>query len=212
MQKLGLFGILLLISWRMDAQTNSRDYTGEYYLRGVMETASGFKLNPDSSFQFFFSYGALDRMGSGKWTVRGNELILNSRPRPPLDFKLVSSTAGDAKNITIRISDPNQNILRYVDCTVSSAKGSTTLTTDHDGYARFPLSKVDSIGLIFTWCPDRVSYFKVTNSAHHYFEFRFEPWIAEVFFDNFKLNIDKEGFEGPHPLMADKRFHYEKAR
>ena len=68
----------------MDAQTNSRDYTGEYYLRGVMETASGFKLNPDSSFQFFFSYGALDRMGSGKWTVRGNELILNSRPRPPL--------------------------------------------------------------------------------------------------------------------------------
>ena len=195
----------------MDAQTNSRDYTGEYYLRDVMETASGFKLNPDSSFQFFFSYGALDRMGSGKWTVRGNELILNSRPRPPLDFKMVSSTSGDAQNITIRISDPNKNILRYVDCTLSSAKGSTTLTTDHDGYARFPLSKVDSIGLIFTWCPDRVSYFKVTSPAHHYFEFHFEPWIAEVFFDNFKLNIDKEGFEGPHPLMLSKTFHYEKA-
>jgi len=196
----------------MNAQTNTQDYTGEYYLQGVMETASGFKLNPDSTFEFFFSYGALDRMGTGRWTVHGNDLVLNSKSRPPLDFKLVSTSAGDAKNIVIKISDPNKNLLRYIDCTVMGDKGSTTLTTDHDGYARFPVSKIDSIGLLFTWCPDRMSVFKVAKSGDHYYEFHFEPWIAEVFFDNFKLSIDKEGLDGPHPLLVNKRFHYEKAK
>src|SRR5450432_943541 len=61
---------------------------GEYYLQGVMETASGFLLKPDSSFQFFFSYGALDRHGSGKWAVKENKLILNSAARPEYDFAL----------------------------------------------------------------------------------------------------------------------------
>jgi hypothetical protein len=46
----------------MMAQTNN--ITGVYNLRGVMEMASGFKLNNDSSFEFYFSYGALDRYGS----------------------------------------------------------------------------------------------------------------------------------------------------
>ena len=38
----------------MDAQSNS--LVGEYSLVGVMETASGFRLNPDSTFDFYFSY------------------------------------------------------------------------------------------------------------------------------------------------------------
>ncbi len=40
---------------------------GIYYLENVMETASGFKLNEDNTFEFFFSQGALDRTGSGTW-------------------------------------------------------------------------------------------------------------------------------------------------
>ena len=36
---------------RANAQKN---LAGEYYLQGVMEIASGFKLNADSSFEFYF--------------------------------------------------------------------------------------------------------------------------------------------------------------
>ena len=58
----------------MEAQQKTNTAIGEYYLSGVMETASGFKLNPDSTFQFFFSYGALDRSGSGTWKQEGNNI------------------------------------------------------------------------------------------------------------------------------------------
>jgi hypothetical protein len=47
-----------------------------------METASGFKINEDSSFEFYFSYGALDRYGSGKWNIKNDSIILNSKLFP----------------------------------------------------------------------------------------------------------------------------------
>jgi hypothetical protein len=64
-----LTGIILLFIpfYSMHAQEHITGVTGEYYLEGVMETASVFQLNPDSSFNFFFSYGALDR--SAKNTI-----------------------------------------------------------------------------------------------------------------------------------------------
>ena len=49
----------------MNTPTIQSTVAGEYYLQGVMETASGFKLNEDSTFQFFFMYGAMDRVGEG---------------------------------------------------------------------------------------------------------------------------------------------------
>ena len=57
-----LFFVFTSLMLNLNAQKN---ITGEYYLQGVIETASGFKLNDDSTFEFFFSYGALDRYGSG---------------------------------------------------------------------------------------------------------------------------------------------------
>ena len=52
---------------------------GMYYLQEVKETASGFKLEKDGTFKFFFSYGALDRYGSGNWTMQDDQVVLQSR-------------------------------------------------------------------------------------------------------------------------------------
>ena len=51
----------MLIPFMMNAKNS---LAGEYYLKAVMETASGFNPHSDSTFEFFFSYGALDRYGS----------------------------------------------------------------------------------------------------------------------------------------------------
>jgi hypothetical protein len=51
---------------KLHAQMN--DVTGEYYLRGVMETASGFRFNADSTFDFFFSRAH----STGKDQAHGN--------------------------------------------------------------------------------------------------------------------------------------------
>ena len=76
---------------------------GEYYLKGVMEMASGIKLNTDSSFEFFFSYGALDRSGAGKWSLKNNTIILNSPLPASQDFALVSNKTVNNDQLTIKI-------------------------------------------------------------------------------------------------------------
>jgi hypothetical protein len=72
--------IILFIAQHLHAQKNTM--AGEYSLSGVMETASAIQLNEDSTFRFYFSYGALDRYGSGKWSVHEKNIILDSKPYP----------------------------------------------------------------------------------------------------------------------------------
>ena len=48
------FILIQLTIITMQAQTKTDSPAGEYYLRGVMETAAGFKLNEDHTFNFFF--------------------------------------------------------------------------------------------------------------------------------------------------------------
>src|SRR5258705_9602103 len=86
---------------------------GIYYLHGVRETASGFKLNIDGTFQFFFTYGALDRYGSGNWTLEGETVLLQSSPWSGKDFALVGSDAS-GRGITVKVTDKNPIFQKHV--------------------------------------------------------------------------------------------------
>ncbi|HSD17055.1 MAG TPA: hypothetical protein VLC71_07355 [Thermomonas sp.] len=50
---------------------------GEYSLGGVMETGSGLLLRSDGSFEWYFSYGALDLGARGTWTRTGDRVELS---------------------------------------------------------------------------------------------------------------------------------------
>jgi hypothetical protein len=200
--------IVLSLLYTMNA--NAQNITGEYYLRGVMETASGFQVNADSSFLFFFSYGALDRYGKGRWSLQDNSVIVfNSAQRPTLDFRLEKHETSKEKTITIQVDDNNKNILRYVQGFVKTQSGAEPFEMNDDGIAQINVQQIDSIALIFTLCPDRYSVFPVTD-GNNYFVFRLEPWIAEVFFENFTLKYSDNTLTGKHPLLEDKEYTYEK--
>lgn len=49
---------------------------GEYSLTGVMETGSGLRLRGDGSFEWYFSYGALDLGARGTWARTGDTVEL----------------------------------------------------------------------------------------------------------------------------------------
>jgi len=188
----------------------AQNIAGEYYLEGVMETASGFQLSADSGFQFFYSYGALDRFGKGKWKMLNDStIILNSGRRPPLDFKLEKQISTAEKSITIQIENNNKNILRYVQGFIKSGLTETPFEMNTSGIARLENQEIDSIGLIFTLCPDRYSVLPVAH-GNNYFVFQFEPWIADVFFDDFILSYSNDGFTGKHPLLQGDSYTYRK--
>ena len=58
---------------------------GEYRLDGVMETGSGLRLQADGSFEWYFSYGALDLGANGTWVRNGDivELTVVEMGFPP---------------------------------------------------------------------------------------------------------------------------------
>lgn len=201
--------VFILPAFCMQAQT-SKTMTGAYYLRGVTEVASGFKLNADSTFEFFFIYGALDRYGTGSWQEKEGKLVLNSRPQPSRDFALVTSKAVPGDQISIRIIDSNSMLLPYVHARISPGDADQLVTADQQGMILLPKQKIDCITLLFEFCPERHSTFSVADTTHNYFEFRFEPWLMEVFFNNFALQSDKNGLYGKHPLMEGAQFRYNK--
>jgi hypothetical protein len=191
---------------------NAQDsIAGEYYLHGVMETTSGFQLNADSTFQFFFSYGALDRSGKGKWSLKDDStIIFNSKKRPPLDFKLEKHEQRKDDFITVQITDNNTNLLRYVAGFIKTKTGGEEFEMSSDGVAQIKIQPIDSIALIFTICPDRYSLFPVADKNDNYFSFQFEQWITDVFFENFTLNFKNNILTGKHPLLEGNNFSYEK--
>jgi len=183
---------------------------GIYYLHGIRETASGFKLNTDGTFQFFFSYGALERYGSGNWTMVNESVILQSRPWIGRDFALVGSDVS-GKGVTIKITDPNPIFQKNVFGSLKNGEEGSWQLPDSRGEMHFPEHEANVITLAFEFCRERLTLFPVENKEHNYFEFRLEPWIMEVFFDRFALRAKKHVLVGQHPLLTSREFVYEKA-
>jgi hypothetical protein len=185
-----------------------KNLTGEYYLQGVIETASGLKLNADSTFEFYFSYGALDRYGSGKWSVNKDSIILNSKQYPGKDFKLINTIAATNNIAILKIENPNTNLYRLVYCRFKSAGADTIINFNEDGTLVFPFA-VDSVELLSELCSERSSTFAV-NAKPSVYTFNFEPWILEVFFNNHALHYSDDYLEGRHPLLDDKIYRFNK--
>ena len=204
-----IFISLYLSTTSMMAQTNN--ITGVYNLRGVMEMASGFKLNNDSSFEFYFSYGALDRYGSGKWSLINNKIAFNSKPYPGKDFKMIDSGHLNNNFITITIQDKNTMLLPFVYAFTGELKeGEYPTKADSHGMIKLSGSNADTLYLLFELVPERVSSFAIDTKTRNNFVFTFEPWAVEVFFKDFELTIDGNDLTGKHPIINKEDCLYEK--
>lgn len=180
---------------------------GVYLLQGVMETGSGFKLNPDNSFEFFYSYGALDREGSGTWKAVGDSVIFNSRTWPGLDFKLLEQSAISSPDITLKLTDKNPVMFSFMYCFVHTKDTTLQFKFDSRGIIKFPGRKIEKLELAFEFV-ERVSSFRITDSSLNNYSFTVEPWLAEVFFKDFALKLTEDGFEGKHPALKDGPYVY----
>jgi hypothetical protein len=205
-----IFIIPFLILSNSFAQTNS--YAGEYYLSGVMETASGFRLNPDSTFDFFYSYGALDRGGKGNWAIQDSFVVLNSIGSAPDGFTLKNSRKVKSEGLMVIIDDPNPFFKKYVHGFVTGKEREEEQQSDHDGILRFQAGAYDSLLMMMEFSSEKVFRFPLVGKEENEFTFTFNPTILEVFFRNHKLKIDSGGLRGKHPLLGEKDCFFEKAQ
>lgn len=179
---------------------------GEYQLQGVREMASAFLLKPEGDFQFYFSYGALDRYGSGKWKFTGDKVVFNSAEKPGQDFALLESKKSPEDHISVQITDRNKNLLRYVYASLQKENKESWVPANNDGIIQFPKQDLMDISLVFEFCPEKISTFNNLCKTDNEFVFRIEPWIVEVFFTDFILQAGENGLIGPHPLMKGDQY------
>lgn len=158
---------------------------------------------------FFFSYGALDRYGSGRWTLENDTVRFQSRAWAGSDFARVSSSTS-GNGITIRIADKNPMIVQHVFASLRNGQEGSFQMANSQGEIQFPATHASMITLAFEFCPERFSFIPITNAEHNYFEFKVEPWIMEVFFDKFSLKLHRHYLAGKHPLLRGEEFVYEK--
>ncbi|MEO7524374.1 MAG: hypothetical protein ABIT58_09785 [Ferruginibacter sp.] len=210
MKKLVTLFLISTLSMNMEAQTKAPSITGEYYLNGVRETASGFNFNEDKSFEFFFSYGALDRTGVGTWEIKDDKVILNSPKPKGYGFILAASKIVENDEITIQIVEENTFFLNHVYAIVVSGDTQQKEMSNQKGIIHFKKLPVDSITLIFEFTGEKKDVFIIPNKENNYFEFKFDPSIMDVIFDNLSLSIDKNVLSGQLPLLVEGIYEFEK--
>ena len=194
---------LTVIIITMSNTNAQKNITGEYALDGVMETAAAFKLNSDSGFEFYFSYGALDRYGSGKWTIKNDRIVFTGKPRPGQDFKLENTNHTKENFSSIQLVNKNPYLYNFVYCRVFNDGKDSIFSFDNDGLLALPYPS-DSIHLLCEICPERYSSFQLQKEPAEY-TFSFEPWIAEIFFDNNEFLIKDGYLEGKLPVAPDNK-------
>lgn len=185
--------------------------TGEFYLRGVTEVASGFRFNADSTFEFFYIYGAIDRFGKGTFEQMGDSLILHSAPKPERDFILQSAKTTGDPNVTIHIEDSNPMVLSNVLCQLQTPDTLLRGESNQNGDIVFPKVPVIGIALLHEFWPDRPSAFPVEQPEHNYFEFTIDPRIVEIDFNGLILHYSGDTLAGRHPLLhPEKTYRFTK--
>lgn len=205
-----LVAIFLIMANPLAKAQDLHSVAGEYYLEGVMETASGFRLNQDSSFDFFFSQGALDRYGKGRWTIQNGSIVLNSLPWPGSDFKWVKSYREISPYTRVQLNDSNTNLLSFFDVLLLKDGKVAEASTNQKGLASFRLTGADSILLQCRLCPERYSAFPIPDKSHTVFQFSIESWLLEVFLKDFRLEVEADRLTGNNPLLMGTGYHYRK--
>lgn len=162
---------------------------GEYRLTGVQDAASAFRFTPDGQFDFFFIYGAVDRIAKGTYTVQGDTIKLTSDKEPGKDFP-ISKASQHGKNYTIKVSDPNPYLCTNILAIYYTGEKKEAVYSDEKGIINIDIPSVDTIYLLHELFPDIPSLIKDVDNPNNYFEVTLSPTLSNVSFKGIDFMID----------------------
>jgi hypothetical protein len=204
---------LICTSFTLQAQSDCKE-CGQYYCESISEMASGFYIKSDSTFEFFFSYGALDRSGFGTWrktsTADGNELlILNSNPTKDHPLSLVKKRCRKEDQTTLQLIEINPTLSIYFIAMGFIEQDTVYSYFNQQGEVVLDGVAFDSLQVALEFCPDHILRIP-SAKKHNYFELKCDQTIFEIFFRNFSLLITTDKLEGKHPVL-DGKYQYLKS-
>lgn len=160
---------------------------GEYYFR-KMEMASGFNFTRDGKFQFFYTYGAVDRSATGSFEVDGDTLKLKSDKEPGKDFT-IASQAKQGNGYNIAFKHPNKYLLKNIVCIfVMNGQGQEAYS-DENGKLHVNLAHCDTIYVVHNLYPDVPTLVKDEKNENNSFTLELRPSLEQVSFKDIYFKI-----------------------
>lgn len=167
----------------------SQEVKGVYRLIGIHDMAARFVFREDSSFGFMYSYGAVDRAATGKYSVQDTLIKLYSDKEPGKDFTIVKQDKlGD--HIVIKVSDPNPYLSETVMCIAFEGENKHAFYADKHGVIRVDLPGADQLYVQHQLYPDIVTLVRAKGNPNNYFELTLNPSLAYVSFKGIDLTIN----------------------
>lgn len=188
----------------------SQTLSGIYSLRGVREMASAFKFEPDGSFQFFYSYGAVDRFAEGNYKIEGDKVILMSTKEGGKDFEVINQKKKGNKYF-IKVVDPNSYLTENILVIGIKADQKYEYVTDENGIVEMKENSLDRIVLQHGLYPDIYTSIMEAPNDNTYFEVALKPSLEQVSFKGIDLKlVDGELHCLPNYLMPFENIRFVK--
>ena len=184
------FLLVIIFTFLISYQTMSaQNIHGEYHLQGVQDAAGGFRFTKEGTFEFFFIYGVVDRAATGKYSVQGNLVKLDSDKEPGKDFPITTQSKS-GKGYTIQVSDPNTYLLRNIICVYYIDGKENVAYSDDNGLISIDAPHVDKIMLVHELFADVPSVIKDEANENNHFEVTLSPSLAMVSFEGVDFTLE----------------------
>ena len=185
---------------------------GEYYLKGVMETASGFNLHQNNTFEFFFSYGALDRHGYGTWSEgKKGTLVLNSDYNNQMPFEILAEKKENNSGLVITLPDYNKALQSETKIVVTYKETEEEQVVSSDGAFHFIAPFADKIVITCLYYIDNPATLFPSKEKNNYIELKPNHNLPLVHFIGAVYTINENTLKGKIHFMDEERiFDFEK--
>jgi hypothetical protein len=203
MQRKFIQVIFTCISLMNTSYLMAQPIEGTYRMSGGHEMVSAFQFKKDSSFQFYYIYGAVDRSAQGHFTVHGGRLFLHSDKKPGHDFT-VTLEKKSGEGTSIQISDPNKALLGNIAVVFKKGAEQDLQYSNGEGYIHSGFNDCDSISVVHTLFPDVPTLLLKKKPGDNYFVLKLNPSLAEISFRNFTMTITDEGLTGSLPWLFER--------
>jgi hypothetical protein len=177
----------LFMNLKMMAQTTVQ---GEYYFRR-QEMVAGFNFSADGKFQFFYSYGAVDRSATGSFLVEGNTLKLKSDKEAGKDFTILQQSK-EGNGYTVHFKAPSPYLLKNIACLFFVDGKQQVAWSDDSGRVQIEVAHCDSIFARHLLYPDIVTLIKDQQNTNNHFTLSLNPSLEQVSFKGIDFKIEND--------------------
>jgi hypothetical protein len=187
-KKRSITALLLIINLQAMPQTKIQ---GEYLFRKT-EMVAGFNFSDARTFQFFFSYGAVDRNASGTFTSEGNTIKLKSNKEAGKDFTLTAQSK-EAGGYTIAFTHTNKYLLQNIRCLFLVNGKQEEAFTNSNGEVHVDFAHCDTIYAQHLLYPDIFTMVKDAANDNNRFILAINPSLEQLSFKGIDLTLESDG-------------------